>query len=214
MSADIQGDVLTITFPTGEASKVRLPRGERGPPGRDGISIKGDKGDAGEKGEAGRDGRDSVVPGPAGPQGSVGFPGKTPVLRIGKVVAGEEPAAFLEGTPEEPVLHLVIPRGERGAVGAVGKDGKHGSHEFAEVVCLGNSPIFHESHWSRYVVADGNLMLPEFGEADFGRWICYKTFTEMTLYGLAEGAISLKKNESARLVVIPFQGKFVLSRFG
>ena len=66
----------------------------------------------------------------------------------------------------------------------------------------------------RYVVADGNITCPEMTEADFGRWVVYNTFNELAIWGLAEHCVILKKNESARLVVIPFQGKYMLSRFG
>ena len=214
MSADIQGDVLTITFPTGEVSKVRVPRGERGPPGRDGISIRGDKGEVGEKGDPGRDGRDSVVPGPMGPVGSHGPPGKTPRISIGRVTSGEEAAVFVEGTPEEPVFSFVIPRGRQGEKGYPGKDGKNGSHEFAQVMCLGNSPVFHDMMFSTHIIADGLIHLPErLTEERFGSWVHFKTLDRLTITGCLEGGVVLEKNESAKMLVVPYQEHFVFTRF-
>lgn len=214
MSAEVAGEVLTITFPSGEVSKVKLPRGERGPPGRDGMSIRGDKGEQGEKGETGRDGRDSQVPGPKGEKGDPGNTGKTPVIKIGRVITGEVASAFIEGTPEEPILHLVLPRGERGQTGVPGRDGKHGSHEFAEFISVGSSPLYNDEILSHYVVADGILNLPEAMDEDkFGAWFHVKTMDSLTINGAMEGQILIKKNESAKMVVVPYQGKMVFTRF-
>ena len=214
MSAEVAGDVLTINFPSGEVAKVRVPRGERGAPGRDGMSIRGDKGEPGEKGETGRDGRDSTVPGVKGDKGDPGNIGKTPVLKIGRVITGEVAAAFIEGTPEEPILNLVLPRGERGATGNPGRDGKHGSHEFTEVFSAGSSPNYHEEMLSRHVIADGILNLPEeVTEDKFGAWIHIKTLDRLVINHALEGTIVLQKNESAKMVVVPYQGKFVYTRF-
>lgn len=214
MSADIQGDVLTITFPSGESSKVRVPRGERGPPGRDGMSIRGDKGEPGEKGEPGRDGRDSIVPGPKGEKGDLGAIGPCPKIRIGRVVTGEEAAVFVEGTSEEPVLHFVLPRGERGPVGAAGRDGKHGKHEFIESFSAGSSPQVTEEMFARHVISDGIIHLPEcMDEAQFGTWIHFKTLDRLILNNAIEGQIVLEKNQSAKMVVIAYQGKFRFTRF-
>lgn len=214
MSADIQGDVLTITFPTGESVKVKVPRGERGPPGRDGMSIRGDKGEPGEKGETGRDGRDSIVPGPKGEKGDTGNMGKTPRIRIGRVVTGEEAAAFIEGDAEEPLLNLVLPRGERGPIGTAGRDGKHGSHEFTECFSAGSSPLYHDELLAKHVIADGIVNLPEaMDEAKFGAWIHFKTLDRLVLNNALEGSVVLAKNESAKMVVVPYQGKFVFTRF-
>ena len=214
MSADIQGDVLTITFPSGETSKVRVPRGERGPPGRDGMSIRGDKGEPGEKGEPGRDGRDSVVPGPKGEKGDLGPRGTMPQVRVGRCVVGEEAAVFMEGTPEEPVINFVIPRGERGPVGPAGRDGKHGNHEYIQCFSAGSSPLFGEEMYANHVIADGILNLPEgVEEARHGSWVHFKTLDRLVLNHALEGQIVLEKNESAKMVVVAYQGKFVFTRF-
>lgn len=214
MSADIQGDVLTITFPSGESSKVRVPRGERGPPGRDGMSIRGDKGEPGEKGDAGRDGRDSIIPGPKGDKGDLGAIGPCPRMRIGRVVMGEEAAVFMEGTPEEPVLNFVLPRGERGPMGPAGRDGKHGDHEFVQCISAGSSPQVAEDMYARHVIADGIIRLPEEVDPElFGSWIYFKTLDRLTLLGALEGSVTLEKNQSAKMVVVPYQGKFVYTRF-
>ena len=214
MSAEVQGDVLSINFPTGESTKVRLPRGERGPPGRDGMSIRGDKGEPGEKGDAGRDGRDSVVPGPKGEKGDLGAIGPCPKVRIGRVVTGDEAAVFIEGSPEEPVLNFVLPRGERGPVGAAGRDGKHGDHEYIQSFSAGSSPMVTEEMFARHVIADGIVHLPEaMDEAHCGTWVHFKTLDRLILNNAIEGQLLLEKNESAKMVVVSYQGRFCFTRF-
>lgn len=211
MNATVIGDVLTIEM-HGESCKVRLPKGERGPPGRDGISIRGDKGEQGERGEAGRDGRDSVVPGPVGPMGVQGMPGKTPHISIGQVLAGESPAVFVGGTPESVVLDFVLPRGPPGQPGATGKNGKDGNHEVINVLSLGNSPAYSNMMLGSYVIADGILNLPELTEAECGMWIHLKTFDRLGVTGLVEQSIMMEK-ESSKFVVIPYGGSFRFTRF-
>jgi hypothetical protein len=49
-----------------------------------------------------------------------GTPGATPELVIGTVVYGDEPSATITGTPEKPILHLVLPRGLQGIKGDKG----------------------------------------------------------------------------------------------
>ena len=63
--------------------------------------------------------------GPTGPQGETGpqgATGATPNLTMGTVTTGEpgtQASASFSGTAEEPVLNLVIPRGDTGAVDGV-----------------------------------------------------------------------------------------------
>lgn len=103
----------------GEPGPQGVP-GEVGPQG-----LQGEAGPQGAQGEAGSQGMQGG-PGPQGPQGLQGpqgeqglpgEPGLPPNLRMGDVTTlppGESAAAELTGTPEEPVLHLSLPRGEPG----------------------------------------------------------------------------------------------------
>lgn len=208
---EVQGDILSLTI--GEkCSKVKLPR-ERGPSGRDGISIKGDKGDRGEKGECGRD---SYVPGAKGDKGDKGETGDRgfcPTISIGQVVVGDAPAVILGGTPEHPVLNFVVPRGERGVAGAPGVAGKNGSHESIDMFYAGHSPRFTEEWMAKHVIADGVVECPEMTVDDIGSWFVAKSFTNVSVFGLVEEAVHLGKGESGKFVVIEFGGKFRFTRF-
>ena len=97
---EVQGEVLALTV--GDRTwKVKLPRGDKGPPGRDGVSVRGEEGPQGPPGRDGLPGRDSLVPGPQGPQGDRGFQGVCPQLIIGSIVTGDlgaPPSAVISGT--------------------------------------------------------------------------------------------------------------------
>ena len=83
----------------GEEDTGKPSRGEQGPAGQDGA--KGDKGDKGDKGN----------PGPTG---------ATPNIQIGTVQTlepGQQATASMTGTPENPLLNLGIPKGEKGDPG-------------------------------------------------------------------------------------------------
>lgn len=208
---DVQGDVLTLSL--GETSrKVKLPRGERGAPGRDGISIKGDQGEKGEVGRDGQPGRDSTVPGPKGEKGDAGKTGELPIITIGQVLTGEQASVILGGTREEPILNFVLPRGDRGFAGQPGKNGKDGSHEYIQLQYLGHSPRFNNDFISSHVLADGLIELPEMTEADIGSWTCIKTFTEVAVSGLVEEVVRINKG-AKKFVVIAYGGKFKFTAF-
>ena len=84
--------------PTGETG----PQGPVGPAGKDGAQ--GPKGDTGE----------------IGPQGPKGDTGATPNIQIGTVQTldpGQQATASMTGTPENPLLNLGIPKGEKGDPG-------------------------------------------------------------------------------------------------
>jgi hypothetical protein len=208
----VLGDVLELVIGD-KSAKVKIPKGERGPAGRDGISIRGEKGEKGEKGEAGRD---STVAGPTGEKGEKGDCGDrgiTPQISVGTVVAGESPAVIMSGTPEKPIFNFVIPRGERGMAGPRGLDGKHGNHEYIDILCMGNSPRFTDEMCGKYVIMDGIVEMPEMTESDIGRWVHVKTFMDLSISGLVEEPITLRKGESAKLVVIGYGSGFKFSRF-
>ena len=212
LTLNLVADVLEVQF-LGKSQKIKLPRGERGPAGRDGINIRGDKG---EPGRDGVPGRDSSVPGPRGDKGDkgdAGDRGKCPVITIGKVEAGDEAKAYIHGDPENPILDLVLPRGVAGATGRPGAPGRHGSHEFIEPLSLGHSPRFNEEWFAHYIIADGIIDIPEVTESDVGRWFHIKSFDRVVVNGAVEGQIGVEKGESAKFVVIPYCGKYLFTRF-
>lgn len=209
---DVAGEVLTLTLGT-KALKAKLPRGERGAPGRDGISIKGDKGETGAQGRDGQPGRDSVVPGEKGDRGDGGRVGDTPQFSIGNVVVGDTASATISGSIEKPVLNLVIPRGERGVPGREGLKGKDGSHEFINIVYAGNCPRFTNDMLTAYCIVDGVLDLPDMKESDVGAWTHIKTFTDVAVTGLVEDSLKLNKGEGRKFVVVNYGGKYQFTAF-
>jgi hypothetical protein len=209
---DVQGDVLTLTI-ADKVLKAKIPRGERGAPGRDGISIKGDKGEVGLQGRDGLPGRDSVVPGEKGDKGDRGGIGITPAFSIGQVVTGDVASATISGVPEAPVLNLVLPRGERGMPGRDGIKGKDGNHEFISLHYAGSSPRFNNEFLASYCLVDGQLDLPDMAEADVGSWTYLKTFTDLVVNGCIEGAVRVPRGEGRKFVVISYGGKFQFTAF-
>jgi hypothetical protein len=213
---ELTGRILSLTLGD-KVSKVVLPQGERGPPGRDGISIRGDKGDTGPKGDQGRDGRDSSIPGPRGEKGEKGEVGLPAPLRMGKFLVGDRPHVSISrvgfGAEAVDVLDFVIPRGADGQKGEAGRDGKDGNHEYIKVISIGSSPAWSEEYFGWYCIADGILTLPEFSEKHIGMWVHLKTFDKLNVNGCAEGGFNIQKGEGCKVVVIPFGGKFIATKF-
>ena len=82
-------------------------------------ALKGEKGDKGDKGEKGDTG-DTGPQGETGAQGPKGDTGATPNIQIGTVQTlepGQQATASMSGTPENPLLNLGIPKGEKGDPG-------------------------------------------------------------------------------------------------
>jgi hypothetical protein len=211
IALEVAGDVLTLQL--GETSrKVKLPRGERGVAGRDGISIKGDQGEKGEQGRDGLPGRDSTVPGVKGDKGDCGKTGELPILSVGQVVTGDVASVILGGSREEPVLNFVLPRGDRGFAGQPGKNGKDGSHEYIQLAYMGHSPRYTNDFISAHVLADGQIELPEMQESDIGSWTWIKTFTEVAVTGVVEEVVRITKG-AKKFVVIAYAGKFKFTAF-
>lgn len=113
---------VTFAIPAGATGSQGL-KGDKGDKGEKGD--KGDKGDQGIQGIQGVTGEqgpkgDTGMQGPQGeqgPQGIQGVTGATPALSVGNVTTGEPGTAAdvsLTGTPENPVLHFTIPRGNPG----------------------------------------------------------------------------------------------------
>ena len=85
-----------------QLSEITGPQGPVGPAGKDGAQ--GPKGDTGE----------------IGPQGPKGDTGATPNIQIGTVQtleSGQQATASMTGTPENPLLNLGIPQGDKGDPG-------------------------------------------------------------------------------------------------
>ena len=74
------------------------------------------KGRTGDKGETGA----------TGATGAKGDTGATPQLSIGTVAKGDDAAATITGTAENPVLNLTLPKGDKGDTGATGGKGDKG----------------------------------------------------------------------------------------
>lgn len=94
------------------------PQGEKGDTGPAGPQ--GPKGDTGETGPQGPKG-DTGPQGEKGDTGPAGPTGATPNIQIGTVdtlAAGSDATAFIDGTPENPVLNLGIPQGVPGSGGS------------------------------------------------------------------------------------------------
>ena len=122
-------DTYTIYLTDGSNYTFTVRNGAKGEKG-----DKGDKGDKGEKGDTGETGPQGPV-GPAGkdgaqgpkgdtgeigPRGPKGDAGATPDIQIGTVQTlepGQQATASMTGTPENPLLNLGIPKGEKGDPG-------------------------------------------------------------------------------------------------
>lgn len=93
------------------------PQGEMGPQG-----PAGETGPQGPVGPAGKDGAQGPKgdTGEIGPQGPKGDTGAIPNIQIGTVQTlepGQQATASMSGTPENPLLNLGIPKGEKGDPG-------------------------------------------------------------------------------------------------
>lgn len=208
-------DVLTLKLGE-EVLKAKIPRGDIGPPGRDGMNIRGDTGPAGPKGDNGRDGRDSVVPGPKGDTGDCGARGLPIKLNMGTVNYGENPNAIVSKNAVDELtydLHLTLPRGHPGIQGIPGRDGRHGSHEVVTVFSIGHNPRYSLELLSKHVIADGIMELPTMTEADMGKWIMFKTFDRLVLNNCVEGYVAIEKNKSAKLIVVQYAGQYLFTSF-
>ena len=116
---------LNFVIPKG-ANGATGPQGPKGEKGDTGVQgPKGDTGPQGPKGETGPAGKDGAQgpkgdTGEQGPQGPKGDTGATPNIQIGDVQTlepGQQATASMTGTPENPLLNLGIPKGEKGDPG-------------------------------------------------------------------------------------------------
>ena len=111
-------DDRTYTFTVKNGAKGdKGDTGETGPQGTAGeTGPQGPVGPAGKDGEQGPEGPQ----GETGPQGPKGDTGATPNIQIGTVQTlepGQQATASMTGTPENPLLNLGIPKGEKGDPG-------------------------------------------------------------------------------------------------
>ena len=168
--------------------------GAKGDPGENGItSTIGENGNwylgetdtgkpsRGEKGPAGQDGN----------QGPVGQTGATPNIQIGTVQTlepGQQATASMSGTPENPVLNLGIPKGEKGDPGE-SSEGDPYTLPIMSSAQLGGGKAVEKTDEDVPVAVDpstGQLFVPTYpestgGSADIPRQEMQNTDTTVTL---------------------------------
>ena len=127
----------------GEADTGKPSRGERGDPGQ--------KGDPGEKGDPGQT-------------------GATPDIQIGTVQTlepGQQATASMTGTPENPVLNLGIPKGEKGDPGEDAESGESYTLPIMSDTQLGGGKAVAKTDEDVPVAVDpmtGQLFVPTYPE--------------------------------------------------
>ena len=168
------------------------PQGEQGPQGIQGEKgDKGDKGDTGETGPAGKDGAQGPKgdTGEQGPQGPKGDTGATPNIQIGTVqtlAPGQQATASMTGTPENPLLNLGIPKGEKGGPGE-GSEAEPYELPIMSDTQLGGGKAISKTDEDVPVAVDpstGQLFVPTYPEsasADIPRQEMQNTDTTVTL---------------------------------
>lgn len=147
----------------GETDTGKPSRGERGDPGQ--------KGDPGEKGDPGQT-------------------GATPDIQIGTVQTlepGQQATASMTGTPENPVLNLGIPKGEKGDPGEDAESGDSYTLPIMSDTQLGGGKAVEKTDEDVPVAVDpstGQLFVPTYPEsasADIPRQEMQNTDTTVTI---------------------------------
>ena len=124
-------------------------------------ALKGEKGDPGNKGDPG----DKGDPGPAG---------ATPNIQIGTVQTlepGQQATASMTGTPENPVLNLEIPKGEKGDPGEDAESGESYTLPIMSDTQLGGGKAVAKTDEDVPVAVDpmtGRLFVPTYPEGAGG----------------------------------------------
>ena len=144
-------------------------------------SLKGEKGDKGDKGDTGETGPQGPA-GETGPQGPVGPAGKdgaqgpegdtgaTPNIQIGTVQTldpGNQATASMSGTPENPLLNLGIPKGEKGDPGEDAESGDSYTLPIMSETQLGGGKAVSKTDEDVPVAVDsetGQLFVPTYPE--------------------------------------------------
>lgn len=145
----------------------------------------GPQGEQGPKGETGSQGQ-------AGPQGPKGDPGATPNIQIGQVTTlepGQDATASMSGTPENPLLNLGIPQGDKGDPGEDAESGDSYTLPIMSDTQLGGGKAVSKTDEDVPVAVDpstGQLFVPTYpenigGSADIPRQEMQDTDTTITL---------------------------------
>ena len=160
------------TTPTiGENGNWYLGDEDTGKPSRGGKGDPGQKGDPGAKGDPGQT-------------------GATPNIQIGTVQTldpGQQATASMTGTPENPVLNLGIPKGEKGDPGEDAGDGDYTLPVMSSTQLGGGKAIEKTTETVPVAVdEEGQLFVPEYpestgGSADIPRQEMQSTDTVVTL---------------------------------
>ena len=123
----------------------------------------GPQGEQGPKGETGSQGQ-------AGPQGPKGDPGATPNIQIGQVTTlepGQDATASMSGTPENPLLNLGIPQGDKGDPGEDAESGDSYTLPIMSDTQLGGGKAVSKTDEDVPVAVDpstGQLFVPTYPE--------------------------------------------------
>ena len=129
----------------------------------------GPQGEQGPKGETGSQGQ-------TGPQGPKGDPGTTPNIQIGTVQTlepGQQATASMSGTPENPILNIGIPKGEKGDPGE-SSEGDPYTLPIMSSVQLGGGKAVKKTDEDVPVAVDpstGQLFVPTYPESTGGETI-------------------------------------------
>lgn len=176
-------DNRSYTFTvTNGAKGEKGDKGDKGDPGKDGITptigengnwylgeedtgkpSRGEKGNPGDKGNPGEKGD----PGPTG---------ATPNIQIGTVQTlepGQQATASMSGTPENPVLNLGIPKGEKGDPGEA-SEGDPYTLPIMSSAQLGGGKAVEKTDEDVPVAVDpstGQLFVPTYPESTGGETI-------------------------------------------
>ena len=143
----------------------------------------GPQGEQGPKGETGSQGQ-------TGPQGPKGDAGTTPNIQIGTVQTlepGQQATASMSGTPENPLLNLGIPKGEKGDPGEDAESGDSYTLPIMSNTRLGGGKAVSKTDEDVPVAVDpltGQLFVPTYPEsasADIPRQEMQSTNTNVTL---------------------------------
>ena len=149
----------------GETDTGKPSRGEQGPKGERGPQ--GEQGPQGGQGETGEQG----PPGQTGPTGPTGV---TPNIQIGTVQTlepGQQATASMSGTPENPLLNLGIPKGEKGDPGEDAESGESYTLPIMSDTQLGGGKAVAKTDEDVPVAVDpstGQLFVPTYPESGSG----------------------------------------------
>lgn len=169
-------DTYTITLTDSTTYTFTVKNGEDGNPGDNGITptigengnwylgeadtgkpSRGERGDPGQKGDPGE-------------KGDPGQTGATPDIQIGTVQTlepGQQATASMTGTPENPVLNLGIPKGEKGDPGEDAESGESYTLPIMSDTQLGGGKAVAKTDEDVPVAVDpmtGQLFVPTYPE--------------------------------------------------